>query len=102
MKYAGSDPFIDKNGILINKKGIKDQNELDRIERAVSYIKAVELKNNPVKGKFNLAHFQAIHKYLFGEIYPWAGKIRDGYLQKGEQDFMMGFRIVPESEKLFM
>ncbi|MBF0786030.1 cell filamentation protein Fic [Muribacter muris] len=101
MKYTGSDPFTDENGVLLNKKGIKDQNELDRVERTFSYMRAIELENSPIKGKFNLAHLKAIHKHLFGDIYSWAGKVRDGYLQKGEQDFMMGYRIVPEADKLF-
>lgn len=101
MKYTGSDPYIDENGVLINKKGIKDEFELDKVERASSYMKALYLDQNPIKGKFDLKHLQAIHKKLFEDIYPFAGKIRDGYLQKGQQDFTMGYRIVPQAEKLF-
>ena len=101
MKYTGSDPYIDENGVLINKKGIKDESELDKVERASSYMKALYLDQNPIKGKFDLKHLQAIHKKLFEDIYPFAGKIRDGYLQKGQQDFTMGYRIVPQAEKLF-
>jgi len=101
MKYTGSDPYIDENGVLINKKGIKDEFELDRVERASSYMKALDLGRNPIKGKFDLKHLQDIHKHLFGDIYPFAGKIRDGYLQKGQQDFTMGYRIIPQAEKLF-
>ncbi|OBX79649.1 Fic/DOC family protein [Haemophilus aegyptius] len=101
MKYTGSDPYIDENGVLINKKGIKDEFELDRVERASSYMKALDLDRNPIKGKFDLKHLQDIHKHLFGDIYPFAGKIRDGYLQKGQQDFTMGYRIIPQAEKLF-
>ena len=101
MKYTGSDPYIDENGVLINKKGIKDEFELDRVERASSYMKALDLDRNPIKGKFDLKHLQDIHKHLFGDIYPFPGKIRDGYLQKGQQDFTMGYRIIPQAEKLF-
>lgn len=101
MKYTGSDPYLDKNNVLKNKLGISDQNKLEQVERDITSYKISLLKEKPIKGKFDLAHLQAIHKYLFGDIYPFAGKIRDGYLQKGEQDFMMGFRIAPESEKLF-
>ena len=101
MKYTGYDPYIDENGVLINKKGIKDEFELDKVERALSYMKALDLDQNPIKGKFDLKHLQDIHKHLFGDIYPFAGKIRDGYLQKGQQDFTMGYRIIPQAEKLF-
>ncbi|KYK76165.1 Fic/DOC family protein, partial [Aggregatibacter actinomycetemcomitans] len=101
MKYTGSDPYIYEDGVLINKKGIKDEAELNRIERASSYMKALDLNQNPINGKFDLKHLQAIHKKLFEDTYPFAGKIRDGYLQKGEQDFTMGYRIIPQSERLF-
>lgn len=101
MKYTGSDPYLDENRVLKNKLGIKDQDTLDKVERDITSYKISLLDKDPIKGKFNLAHLKAIHKHLFSDIYPWAGKIRDGYLQKGEQDFMMGYRIVPESQKLF-
>lgn len=35
-----------------------------------------DLLNNPIKGKLDLNHLQSIHKYLFQDIYEWAGKIR--------------------------
>lgn len=101
MKYTGSDPYIYANGVLRNRFNIQDQAELDIKEKAISYINTASLVENPIKGRFDLAHLQAIHKHLFQDIYPWAGKIRDGYLQKGGQDFMMGYRIVPEAKKLF-
>lgn len=102
MKYTGFDSHIDENGVLINLVGIKDQDKLDNLERDITSYKASMLKENPIKGKFDLKHLQAIHKKLFEDIYPFAGEIRDGYLQKGEQDFAMGYRIVPQFEKLFV
>ncbi|MGR6981909.1 Fic/DOC family protein [Testudinibacter sp. P27/CKL/0425] len=101
MKYTGSDPFTDENGVLVNKLGIKTQAELELKERDITHLKAMKLEHSPIKGKFDLAHLQAIHKHLFGDIYAWAGQIRDGYLQKDGQDFTLGYRIVPESQKLF-
>ncbi|ACA31190.1 filamentation induced by cAMP protein Fic [Histophilus somni 2336] len=101
MKYTGFDSHIDENKVLKNHFGIKDQNKLDQIERDITSYKESILNDNPIKGKFDLKHLQDIHKHLFSDIYPFAGKIRDGYLQKGEQDFTMGYRIVPQAEKLF-
>ncbi|MGV6987605.1 Fic/DOC family protein [Testudinibacter sp. P80/BLE/0925] len=101
MKYTGSDPYIYANGVLRNRFNIQDQVELDIKEKAISYINTASLAESPIKGQFDLAHLQAIHKHLFQDIYPWAGEIRDGYLQKGGQDFIIGYRIVPEAKKLF-
>ena len=101
MKYTGFDSHVDENGVLKNYFGIKDQDKLEQVERDIVSYKESILKDNQIRGKFDLKHLQNIHTYLFGDIYPFAGKIRDGYLQKGEQDFTMGYRIIPQSEKLF-
>lgn len=101
MKYTGFDSHVDENGVLKNYLGIKDQYKLEAAERDITSYKESIFKDNPIKGKFDLKHLQDIHKYLFGDIYPFAGKIRDGYLQKGQQDFTMGYRIIPQAEKLF-
>jgi cell filamentation protein len=29
-----------------------------------------------LNGKFNFAHYRAVHRFLFAEIYEWAGEIR--------------------------
>ncbi|PRK17750.1 Adenosine monophosphate-protein transferase VbhT [Haemophilus influenzae] len=101
MKYTGFDSHVDENGVLKNYLGIKDQGKLEAAERDITYYKESIFKDNLIKGKFDLKHLQDIHKHLFGDIYPFAGKIRDGYLQKGQQDFTMGYRIIPQAEKLF-
>jgi len=35
-----------------------------------------ELAVRPVEQTFDLAHLQAIHERLFGDVYPWAGETR--------------------------
>lgn len=71
-----SDPYLDEHsGILKNRFGITDQAELDRVEATFGLVRAYELVENPVAGKFDLAHLQAIHKRLFGDVYEWAGEI---------------------------
>jgi cell filamentation protein len=36
--------------------------------------RSYELSQTPLKGRFDLAHLQAIHKYLFSDLYEWAGQ----------------------------
>ena len=75
--------------ILINKFGIKDDQKLNEIERKLTATKAVELINNPIKGKFDFKHFCKIHKFLFEDIYEWAGKERQGgFMSKGNAVFV--------------
>lgn len=64
---------------LDNKLNITDSTELARIEEKISKKKAVELFENGYLGNYEAGTFKmlaAIHKYLFDEIYDFAGKTR--------------------------
>ena len=78
--------------ILENKLNITDQIELAKAEEKISKQKAKQLFDSGdidlvEVGKF--AGLAFIHTYLFGEIYPFAGKIRDVNIAKGQ------FRFAP-------
>ena len=80
---SGDDPFFDyRHNILKNVPGYTDQAKLDKFERFTTAAAAVELELNPVRGSFDRAHFQQIHKRLFEEVYPWAGEPRPTDLRR--------------------
>ena len=68
---------------LINKFNITDNKELFEIETELTSIRMGELQNNPLKGDFDFNHLRAIHKYIFQDIYKWAGDIRTVEIGKG-------------------
>ena len=75
-----------------NKLGLTSSDDLAREEERLSKKKAVELFENGMldmlpAGKFST--LQAIHKYLFEDIYDFAGKLRTVNLAKGN------FRFAP-------
>lgn len=77
---------------LNNKLGIDNSAELAREEERISKKKALELFESGMldtleAGKFSA--LKAIHKYLFGEIYDFAGEIRNVNIAKGN------FRFAP-------
>lgn len=77
---------------LENKFGLTSSADLAREEELVSKKRAVELFENSVldslpAGKFST--LQAIHKYLFEDIYDFAGELRTVNIAKGN------FRFVP-------
>ena len=75
-----------KNMVLENKLNITDSTELARMEEKISKKKAVELFENGYLNKYKAGSFEilaAIHKYLFGEIYDFAGKVRNVNIAKG-------------------
>ena len=78
--------------VLENKLNITNQIELNKIEEKLSKKKAKKLfdsgKINQIKvGTF--AGLKQIHKYLFEDIYDFAGKMRDINISKGN------FRFAP-------
>lgn len=60
---------------LINKLDIHDEKQLAAIEADITFAKASALEQNPMDGDFDFRHYKAIHKYLFEDLYDWAGQI---------------------------
>ena len=69
--------------ILKNKLNIQNLERLHEAERDYSSIRQVELYKQGISGDFSLKHLCSIHKQLFQDIYPWAGKIRTVDISKG-------------------
>ncbi len=72
-----------ENGVLKNKLGIKDEAALKTAEREITAMWLLRLKEEPIKGKFDLAHLKRIHRRMFSDIYPWAGSCRSVDISKG-------------------
>jgi cell filamentation protein, protein adenylyltransferase len=88
-----SDPYLDpRSGILRNKFGLSDQESLDRAESNSVSVRSILLQLNPLKSNFDSAHLQAIHSYLFRDVYEWAGQFRTIPLARAED--VRGGRIV--------
>ncbi len=77
---------------LRNKLGINDSAELARVEEKISKIKAIKLYERNIVDDFEVGKFSGlakIHKFLFDELYDFAGKIRIVNIAKGN------FRFAP-------
>lgn len=75
-----------------NKLGINDSAELARIEEKISKRKAVEMFESGYLESLEAGTFEGlakIHKYLFDEIYDFAGEVRKVNISKGN------FRFAP-------
>jgi len=91
-----------KSIVLINSFGLKDYDSLAAVERDITFVKSVELEKNPIRGRYDFAHLRAIHRYLFCDIYEWAGEIRRGeFLIKGDTIFCRGQFITQYAENIF-
>lgn len=75
---------------LENKLGLTNSADLAREEERISKKRAMELFESGRRKEFQVGTFsalQAIHRYLFGEIYEFAGQLRTVNIAKG------GFRF---------
>lgn len=78
--------------ILKNKLGINNQIALSKVEEKLSKQKAKQLFDSDDINKVDIGTFEGlsfIHEYLFGDIYDFAGKVRDVNIAKGD------FRFAP-------
>jgi cell filamentation protein len=99
MYDAVEDPYCDPGTtVLKNKLSLKKQSELDAFEAEITAQRAEE----PLpSGKLGYAHYKAIHKHLFQDVYAWAGKIRNVRISKGGSMFCYPESIDREMAKLF-
>lgn len=61
---------------LINKLNIRDEDLLANAEAKITVAKMALLEETPISDKFDFDHYKAIHKFLFEDLYDWAGQIR--------------------------
>ena len=73
--------------VLVNKYNIRDKELLDKLEIQKVAVKLLGLDARPerIEATFDVEHLVAVHKYLFGDIYQWAGEFRDENLYKSER-----------------
>lgn len=82
------DPYVYFNtNILINKFNIENEDELNIVERNFASKRLQELRNKNLKGDFDFKYLKAIHKYIFQDIYKWAGETRNVNIAKGNSLF---------------
>ncbi|MCQ2529315.1 MAG: Fic family protein [Saccharofermentans sp.] len=73
---------------LINKFDIRDDKKLSTIEAIITSAKCSELETHPIDGGFDFSHYLSIHKYIFEDIYTWAGEIRKVSISKKGTNFV--------------
>ena len=99
MYDAGPDPYCyPGTTVLRNKLDLTDQAALDAFEAdAVTQRGAEPLP----AGRFTPAHFQAVHRHLFQDIYRWAGRYRTVRIGKGGSMFCYPEHIRTQLRMLF-
>ena len=89
--------------ILQNKLGLTNEAELARAEEKLSKTRALELYDTGLLDTFEVGTFKglaAIHKYLFGDVYEFAGQMRTVNIAKGNFRFAPVMYLRPALESI--
>ena len=76
--------------MLENKLNITNEVELAKEEERITKLKAIELFDKKIIDTFEVGTFKGlsqIHEFLFGDVYEFAGKMRNVNLAKGNFRF---------------
>ncbi len=97
--YSIKDPYCyPDSAVLKNKTGISDQAGLEALERRLTKLRFDE----PLPaGSFDPAHYRAIHRHLFQDIFDWAGEYRTVRISKGGSMFCYPEFIEAEMTRAF-
>jgi len=95
------DPYVQPNGVLRNRLNITEGAELATAEHRLALVRLYYLAEHPIAGQFDLAHLQSIHKYLFQDVYDWAGQTRTVDIGKGGTGFTPAAQIGPWADSVF-
>jgi len=84
VSSTAGDPYLDPVSVVLrNLLGITDAAELGRAEAALSESRLIDLERRRLPGRYDLAHLQAFHRCILGDVYDWAGQLRTVSIAKG-------------------
>lgn len=94
-----ADPYCYKGTtVLKNKAKLRNPELLRDFELEMSTLRGLE----PLpQGRFDPAHYCAVHRHLFQDVYSWAGRYRTNRTGKGGNWFCYPEYIEREIDKLF-
>jgi cell filamentation protein len=88
--YPNESDDPDRRDVLRNKFGLRSHSALREAEYAATEVRQIEIQAGlGPTGTFDAAHLKAIHRYIFQDVYEWAGRTRN------ERPIVDGERVEP-------
>lgn len=91
----------ENSDVIRNKMNIKDEETLKKFETKIVAFKLSAINFSKIKRNFTENHFKAIHKYLFYEVYDFAGEYRNENITKENFRFSEYEYIEENIKKIF-
>lgn len=68
--------------VLINKLDIRDQQELDALEKQITLLRGIQAEQETQFVNVDFEFYKSLHRTLFGDLYDWAGTLRSINISK--------------------
>ena len=97
------DPYVyPGTSVLRNLRDIRDADLLSEFEADMTSMRLRQLAHSGLPGAFDAAHLRAIHRYIFQDLFDWAGEFRTVNISRAPQmPFAFYEQIVPCLSGLF-
>jgi cell filamentation protein len=97
-----ADPYVyPGTAVLRNLAGLEDAVALADREAQASTLRLAQLAALRLEGDFDLAHLQAFHRFIFQDLYSWAGELRSVPLAKPDSMFALPEHVERYATGLF-
>ncbi|MGO9762328.1 MAG: Fic/DOC family protein [Solirubrobacteraceae bacterium] len=97
-----ADPYLyPGTNVLRNLAGLKDALKLAEREAQTSALRLAQLAELGLEGDYDLCHLQAFHRFIFQDIYPWAGELRSTPLAKPGSMFALPEHVESYATNVF-
>jgi cell filamentation protein, protein adenylyltransferase len=91
-----SDPYTyPGTDVLRNILDIRDPQQLAAFEANATAARLIELDSAPLVSRFDVAQLKAIHRYIFQDVYAWAGEFRTVNISKAGHLFGVAAFVEP-------
>src|SRR5580704_4183463 len=98
---GNSDPYLyPGTNVLKNLRGLTDPKQLARFEARRTHRRIAELIDTLMPGRFDIAHLKAVHRYIFQDVYEWAGQFRTVNISKGGHLFGLANFLEPSLQQV--
>ena len=87
--------------VLVNKFDIHDEAKLNEVETVLVSARSAEWTAEPMVKSFDFAHYKAVHRFLFADLYDWAGQVRTANISKKGTNFCPAKDVEKQADLIF-
>lgn len=98
---SSSDGCYPGTSVLVNKLGIQNQAQLDENETLIVGVKSLQFELAPFPEPLDFNYYKKLHRFLFDELYEWAGIVRSINLSKQHTRFCPADEIESLAGRMF-